>query len=163
SPAAGPPVRLESARHRAPTRKEPAVRSFALGVAALLAVVAPPPAWAFCGFYVAKADAKLFNQASQVVLVRHEDKTVITMANDFRGDPTEFALVVPVPSVLEKGQIRVGERVLIERLDSYTAPRLVEYFDPDPCAPLRALQAPASASTLGMRRDQADAERARSL
>ncbi len=25
---------------------------------------------AFCGFYVAKADTKLFNQASQVVLVR---------------------------------------------------------------------------------------------
>ena len=25
---------------------------------------------AFCGFYVARADAKLFNRASQVVLVR---------------------------------------------------------------------------------------------
>jgi hypothetical protein len=139
------------------------VRSLAIGAAALLAVVlAPPPASAFCGFYVAKADAKLFNQASQVVLVRHEDRTVITMANDFRGDPKEFALVVPVPTVLEKGQIRVGDRVLIERLDSYTAPRLVEYFDPDPCAPPKAFLAPGSASVLEMRQDRA-AERARSL
>jgi hypothetical protein len=139
------------------------MRSLAVAVAALLAVVlAPPRASAFCGFYVAKADARLFNQASQVVLVRHEDKTVITMANDFRGDPKEFALVVPVPTVLEKGQIRVGDRVLIERLDAYTAPRLVEYFDPDPCAGPRAVEAPASGALLSMRKDQA-AERARSL
>jgi len=139
------------------------MRSLAVAVAALLAVVlAPPRASAFCGFYVAKADARLFNQASQVVLVRHEDKTVITMANDFRGDPKEFALVVPVPTVLEKGQIRVGDRVLIERLDAYTAPRLVEYFDPDPCARPRAVEAPASGALLSIGKDQA-AERARSL
>ena len=57
------------------------------------------PALAFCGFYVAKADTKLFNKASQVVLVRDGDRTVITMANDFKGDPKEFAMVVPVPTV----------------------------------------------------------------
>src|SRR3989454_2986657 len=89
---------------------------------------------AFCGFYVAKADTKLFNQASQVVLVRHEDKTVLTMANDFRGDPKEFAIVVPVPTVLERDQIHVGDRAILQHLDAYSAPRLVEYFDPDPCA-----------------------------
>ena len=36
------------------------------------------PAAAFCGFYVAKADTKIFNQASQVVLVRNDDRTVLT-------------------------------------------------------------------------------------
>jgi len=30
---------------------------------------------AFCGFYVAKGDAKIFNRASQVVLVRDADRT----------------------------------------------------------------------------------------
>jgi hypothetical protein len=30
-----------------------------------------PSAWAFCGFYVAKADTKLYNQASQVVIARN--------------------------------------------------------------------------------------------
>ena len=34
------------------------------------------PAHSFCGFYVAKADTKIFNKASQVVLVRQDDKTV---------------------------------------------------------------------------------------
>ena len=101
-------------------------------VAASLAVSWAEPALAFCGFYVAKADAKLFNRASQVVLARHDDKTVLTMANDYKGELREFAIVVPVPTVLERGQIRVGDRALIEHLDAYSAPRLVEYFDPDP-------------------------------
>lgn len=61
----------------------------------LLILVSSHAALAFCGFYVAKADTKLFNQASQVVLVRNDDRTVLTMANDFRGDLKEFAIVVP--------------------------------------------------------------------
>ncbi len=88
---------------------------------------------AFCGFYVAKADSKLFNRASQVVLARHDGRTVLTMASDFRGDPEEFALVVPVPTFLERDQIHVADQALIDHLDAYTSPRLVEYFDPDPC------------------------------
>ncbi len=88
---------------------------------------------AFCGFYVAKADTDLFNKASKVVIARHEDRTVMTMANDFQGDLTEFAIVIPVPEVLERGQINVAEPSLLDHLDAYTAPRLVEYFDPDPC------------------------------
>jgi hypothetical protein len=107
-----------------------------------LALVVAALAWSgatlpgFCGFYVAKADAKLFNKASQVVLVREGDKTVLTMANDFKGDLREFAIVVPVPTVLEKGQIHVGEKALVDHLDAYSAPRLVEYFDQNPCRPI---------------------------
>ena len=88
---------------------------------------------AFCGFYVGKADNKLFNKASEVAIARHDDKTVITMANDFKGDVKEFALVVPVPTVLEKEQIHVGEAALLKHLADYSAPRLVEYFDENPC------------------------------
>ena len=88
---------------------------------------------AFCGFYVAKADSKLFNKASEVAIARSEDKTVITMANDFKGDVKEFAMVVPVPTVIEKGQIHVGDAAVIKHLSDYSAPRLVEYFDNDPC------------------------------
>lgn len=93
------------------------------------------PAFSFCGFYVAKADTQIFNQASQVVLVRHEDKTVMTMANDFKGEPEEFAVVIPVPTFIEKGQIHIGNMKDIKHLDAYTAPRLVEYFDENPCRP----------------------------
>ena len=94
---------------------------------------APASANAFCGFYVAKANSELFNQASKVVFVRHDGKSVITMVNDYQGALQEFALVVPVPSVLQRGQIHVTENALVDHLDAYTAPRLVEYFDEDPC------------------------------
>lgn len=104
-------------------------------LALFVALAAAPAAHAFCGFYVAKADSRLFNRASQVVLVRNGDRTVLTMANDFQGDPKEFAIVIPVPTFLEKDQIQVTEKALIDHLDAYTAPRLVEYFDEDPCAP----------------------------
>jgi hypothetical protein len=106
----------------------------------LIAVLTIAAAWnsqsllAFCGFYVAKADTKLFNKASQVVLARQGDRTVLTMANDFRGDPKEFAIVIPVPVVLQKGQIHIGDKALLDHIDAYSAPRLVEYFDEDPCA-----------------------------
>ena len=91
------------------------------------------PSHAFCGFFVGKADANLFNEASQVIMVRRDNRTVISMANDYKGELTDFALVVPVPTVLERSQIRIGDRKLFERIDSYSAPRLAEYFDPDPC------------------------------
>jgi len=133
-----------------------------LVTAMLIVALAAPAVLAFCGFYVAKADTKLFNQASQVVLVRHENKTVITMANDFKGDPKEFAIVVPVPTVLEKGQVRVGDRALIEHLDAYSAPRLVEYFDDDPCRPSIRYDFQAAAPRSSASQDKL-AERARSL
>ena len=78
---------------------------------------------AFCGFYVGKADTKLFNKASEVVIARHDNKTVITMANDFKGEVKEFALVVPVPTLLEKDQIHVGEPAILKHLADYSAPR----------------------------------------
>ena len=88
---------------------------------------------AFCGFYVAKADTSLFNKASQVVIVRDKDRTVISMMNDYEGDLKDFAMVVPVPQILKKEQVNVGDKKLFSRIDSFTAPRLVEYFDSDPC------------------------------
>lgn len=91
------------------------------------------PAWAFCGFYVAKADTELYNQASQVIIARDGDRTVLTMANDYQGEVQDFALVVPVPVVLKEEQVHVGESSIIKRLDDFSAPRLVEYFDENPC------------------------------
>lgn len=101
---------------------------------AFAVALAAPSAHAFCGFFVGKADAQLFNKSSQVALVRDGDRTVLTMSNDYQGPLSEFALVVPVPSVLTRDQIHVGDRKLLERLDAYSSPRLVEYTDPDPCA-----------------------------
>jgi hypothetical protein len=106
-----------------------------VAVAVIFAQIAATagPASAFCGFYVAKADAKLFNKSSKVVIARNGRQTAITMASDYQGEPNEFALVVPVPTFIEKSQISVVEAKTVDHLDAYTAPRLVEYDDPDPC------------------------------
>jgi len=105
---------------------------FGVAVTAMVAW-STPSILGFCGFYVSKADTKLFNRASQVVLVRDGDRTVMTMANDFEGEPKEFAVVIPVPTFLKREQIHVGEQALVDHLDAYSAPRLVEYFDSNPC------------------------------
>lgn len=129
------------------------MKIFRLLTPLLLTIVAvfcfAPAAWAFCGFYVAKADTKLYNKASQVVIARNGDRTVMTMANDFQGEVKDFAIVVPVPTVLQKEQVRVTEPKIMERLDAFSAPRLVEYFDPDPCAPLPIFSSKRSLAIAG--------------
>ncbi len=156
----GPSAHLLPQRSAAMTRRAsvPTVTALALAVA----LAAAAPAAAFCGFYVARADTGIFNRASQVVLVRDGDRTVLTMASDFRGAPEEFAVVIPVPTRIEREQIHVAEKALVDHLDAYTAPRLVEYFDEDPCAPrpmYDALQmragAPAAAPAGGAERAKA--------
>src|SRR5215468_6299364 len=125
------------------------------------ACAASGAAEAFCGFYVGKSDASLFNEASQVALVRDGDRTVLTMSNDYKGELTDFALVVPVPTTLTREQIHVSERKYLERLDAYSAPRLVEYYDPDPCSVARYKMAAPSAAIGGAMRGLDDVARDR--
>ncbi len=99
--------------------------------------LAPLQAHAFCGFYVGKADSSLFNDSSQVILARDGQHTTISMRNDYRGALTEFALVVPVPVVLKKEDVKILDQKLFTHLDDYSAPRLVEYHDENPCVPPR--------------------------
>jgi hypothetical protein len=91
------------------------------------------PAGAFCGFFVAGNDAKLYNNASQVVLLRKGDRTVMTLSNNYKGPPEDFAMVVPVPVVLQKEDVKTLEPDVFAHIDSLSAPRLVEYWEQDPC------------------------------
>jgi len=93
------------------------------------------PAQAFCGFFVAGSQAKLTNQTSQAVVVRQGNRTTLTLSNDYQGPPESFALVVPVPVVLQKDDVKTLEPSLFDKLDALTAPRLVEYWEEDPCHP----------------------------
>ena len=111
--------------------------------------VAPLQAEAFCGFYVGKADSSLFNEASAVIMARDGMRTTLTMQNDYRGEPTEFALVVPVPVVLKQGDVKVVEKKIFDRVDAYSSPRLAEYYDTDPCMPVPMPAPPMSATASG--------------
>jgi len=99
----------------------------------ILAAMISNEAAAFCGFYVSKADGTLKNKTSQVILVRDGNRNVITMYNDFKGNLKDFAMVVPVPVVLEKKDIKVVEQSIFNTLNEYSKPRLVEYYDENPC------------------------------
>jgi hypothetical protein len=105
----------------------------AVVVASLLA--APAAADAFCGFYVSGAGADLFNNATQVVLMRKGTRTVLSMQNNYQGPPSDFAMVVPVPVVLEKENVKTLPREIFRKVDQLAAPRLVEYWEQDPCRP----------------------------
>ena len=86
-------------------------RLLAVAVAVWLwLALAPAEARAFCGFYVSGADAKLTNGATVVVLLRDGNHTVLSMQNHYEGPPEGFAMVVPVPVVLSKQNVRTLPR-----------------------------------------------------
>ncbi len=100
----------------------------------LFAIV--PILQSFCGFYVSTGDTKIFNQASEVILVRDGNKNTITMNSDFKGDVKDFAIVIPVPTVLKENDIKVVKKDIFSKLNKYSEPRLVEYYDEHPCEPV---------------------------
>ena len=103
-------------------------------------IATSPVLLSFCGFYVSKADGTIKNKTSQVILVRDGNKTVITMYNDFQGDSKDFAMVVPVPVVLRKDDIKVVDQSIFQRLNDYSSPRLVEYWDQNPCSNYESME-----------------------
>src|SRR2546430_3465319 len=98
-----------------------------------LAAAAPATAHVFCGFYVAGSDQQLVNDATQVVLMRSGTRTVLAMQNDYKGPPEAFALVVPVPVVLRKEDVKTLPKAVFTHVEAMVAPRLVEYWEQDPC------------------------------
>jgi len=89
---------------------------------------------AFCGFYVSGAGGNMFNHATQVVFTRVGTRTVLAMQNNYAGPPADFAMVVPVPVVLKEADVKTLPRELFEKVDAMGSPRLVEYWEEDPCA-----------------------------
>lgn len=99
---------------------------------ALLALLTSAPAAAFCGFFVGPKEG-LYNDATQVVLMREGDKTVLSMRPDYSGPVADFAMVVPVPQVLQKENVLTLSARPFETIDKLSSPRLVEYHEQDPC------------------------------
>jgi MYXO-CTERM domain-containing protein len=133
------------------------------GIAAVIAAAlcAPTAAHAFCGFYINSDGGEMFNNATQVVLMRAGTRTVLAMQNNYQGPPQDFAMVVPVPVVLHEGDVKTLPKDVFAKVDKMSSPRLVEYWEQDPCmqehydmeraygampapAPMEAASAPAA-------------------
>jgi len=109
----------------------------ALIAAATLGIAtAASDASAFCGFYVAPNDAPLYNDATMVALMREGTRMALSMSNNYRGPAADFAMVVPVPVVLQKENVKTLPLDIFKKLEALSAPRLVEYWEEDPCAPM---------------------------
>jgi hypothetical protein len=95
-------------------------------IATFLALWAGPVA-AFCGTYVGSPGVELTNQTSQVIIAREGTRTTLTLANDYVGDATNFAMIIPVPEVLDEDDIATVRPELFQRFNNYSAPRVVTY------------------------------------
>jgi len=138
-----------------------------LGAAAIALAAAAPVADAFCGFYINGSEQKMFNDATQVVLMRQGTRTVLSMQNDFRGPLADFAMVVPVPVVLKEADVKTLDKGVFDRIDALGSPRLVEYWEQNPCpspetmkleegAMGRSAGRPASTPSAGYANDKQD-------
>ncbi|MFO0597276.1 MAG: DUF2330 domain-containing protein [Myxococcaceae bacterium] len=117
---------------------------------AAVALLAATASHAFCGFYVSSAGGQLFNDATMVTLMRDGTRTVLGMQNNYRGPPDDFAMVVPVPVVLQKENVRTLQKSAFDRIDAIASPRLVEmYTDTVPCPMPVARSMPGSAAGMG--------------
>src|SRR3954465_10935070 len=104
-----------------------------IGAAALAVYATASAAHAFCGFYVSGSGEKMFNDATEVVLMRQGTRTVLSMQNDYKGPLDDFAMVIPVPVVLHEPDVKTLPRTVFDHTDSLGSPRLVEYWEQDPC------------------------------
>ena len=117
-----------------------------LGLSLCAAVVHPATTRAFCGFYVSGADASLYNDATMVVMMREGTRTVLSMQNNYQGPPEDFAMVVPVPVVLQEENVKTLPPEIFARVDKLAAPRLVEYWEQDPCRQVVAYEMAAGSA-----------------
>ena len=106
-------------------------------------------AHAFCGFYVSSAGAELFNDATMVVLMREGTRTVLSMQNNYRGPTEDFALVIPVPVILNKESVKTLPKEVFTRIDTLASPRLVEDYEPGLCPPVVSIPSSAQGRSEG--------------
>jgi hypothetical protein len=124
------------------------IQKISIGVMIVAFTFINQQGFAFCGFYVSKAGSGLWNNKSEVILVRNGENTCVTMNSDFKGDVKDFAMVVPVPTIIKRNDIRIVEPSLFQKLDDYSAPRLAAYYDENPCE-IRVYEDMVSSSSMG--------------
>ena len=118
-----------------PTRRTGTLRGAArpsrawvpLGLAFALPALLPAPASAFCGAYLGSAESSPQNATSTVVYVREGNRTTITMSNDILTSVSSFTMLIPAPGTLIESDVKVVEPGVVARVETYAAPRLVEY------------------------------------
>lgn len=82
---------------------------------------------AFCGAFIGDASGPPSNVSSRMALATSGDFSTLTLFNDVQAGAGHFGLVIPVPPGLDRDNLRLASTALMDRMDRYTAPRLVDY------------------------------------
>jgi len=86
----------------------------------LMAAVLAVPAAHACPTIATGTTEQLTYDVARVALVHQDRRTTFTVSVNPVGEQQNFALVLPVPALLEADDIRVIEGDVFERLDGYT-------------------------------------------
>lgn len=89
---------------------------------AALAAVSPGHA---CPTLATGETSQLSFDVAQVAIVRQGTRTTFSVSINPFGDPQDFALVMPVPEVLDETEVKTLDGAIFARLDGATAPRHV--------------------------------------
>ena len=91
----------------------------------LLTLLLAAPGYA-CPTIVTGQPSELSFDTAQVAIVRQGNRTTFSVSiNPVGEQQEEFALVMPVPTVLQEDEIKTLDAAIFGRLDGYTAPRHV--------------------------------------
>lgn len=89
-----------------------------------------------------------YSPAAAVFIVRDGLKTVLTVETAYKGPRVPLSMVFPVPTSIEREQVRTVPGSLFRNLDRRTAPRVQHLFPPCPQR-RRRMRATASLNSLG--------------
>lgn len=86
------------------------------------------------GFIVSREPFAHRSAGAQVVLLRDHDASVLTVQRDVDGPRVPFAWVLPLPGPVELRAARALHTRDLEPLHRFSAPRLDELWEQNPCA-----------------------------
>lgn len=122
----------------------------------VLVLVVSLPAQALPGFYVGKSAGDRAAYETHMVVMRKDERSVITIMPDYEGPFDSFALVLAVPADVTLDRVRTLKREFVDRVDQVSAPRFHEWWEVDPCEPgepeqewQRSLKADPNSAFLG--------------
>ena len=113
---------------------------FSALASATILTLATLPALAFPGFFVGKKEAKRVLHSSTYVVMNRGDQSVVSVIADYQGPFEPFAVVLAVPAEVTLDRITSIRREFIDRVDQMSAPRYHEFWEMDPCDPMKPTQ-----------------------
>lgn len=87
--------------------------------------------------YLVATDGIVESPSSTVVMARAGSSTAVSIQSAYEGTPAGLAIVIPVPAAVTADAVSTLDPALFEHLERLTAPRLIEYWEQDPCAAAR--------------------------